>query len=167
MCKNYTENENTIWCVMDSALKSVLEFYQGDGIGFLEVDVERNLLTSSYWYNPSPVDNVMHLLQQFESSKLFDRWSNAMCANSVINIPDIEIIKAKCPNEYEVYQRLFCRSLLAIPVKPQPSGFFVIRNPKRHITDNSKLQFLVSVFLNIVNEKKRVRELKMDLAQKA
>lgn len=166
MCNTYADNENAIWSVMDNAMKSVLEFYQGDWIGFLGVDLERGVWTPSHWCNPSSADKTMCLFQRSVTFQLLDRWNKAISADKVISITNTETIRDEFPDEYAVYQRLCCQGILAIPMKSHPTGFFVIRNPKRNITEMGKLQFLVSVFEEMVNEKKQVQGLKLALSQK-
>lgn len=136
----YTETENEIWAIMDNVMKAALEFYQGDWIGFLEVDLELGLWTPVHWYTPNPDDKTRNLLRELESSELLYRC--AMRNNAEIIAPGV----------------------LAVSVKSEPTGFFVVCNPKRHTTESGKLQFLTSVFSNLVNEKKHVQRLKMALS---
>lgn len=135
----YTENE--IWSIMDNVMKAALEFYQGDWIGFLDVNLELGLWNPVHWYTPTD-DETRNLPREFESSKLLCQWVDAMHKNAEIIIPD----------------------LLAVPVKSEPTGFFVVCNPKSHTDESGKLQFLTSVFSNLVNEKKRVERLKVELS---
>lgn len=81
--------------------------------------------------------------------------------NQPIVLPDIEQVRATDSGEYAVYQRLFCKSLLAVPVKPRPTGFLVIRNPKRYINRSSMLQMLAFVILASLNEENLMKGLKM------
>lgn len=136
----YTENE--IWSIMDNVMKAALEFYQGDWIGFFEVDLELGRLTPAHWYTPNPDDKTRDTLQEFESSELLYRWVDAMRNNAEIVVPGV----------------------LAVPVKSEPTGFFVVCNPKRHTNESGKLQFLSSVFSDLVNEKMQVQRLKMALS---
>lgn len=147
--------------IMKNAMKTALEFYQGDWIGFLEVDLELGLWTPTHWYNPSPEDKTLNLLQEFESAAFLDRWVEAMHSNDAVIVTDEEAIRDKFPGEYEIYQRLFCQGILAVPVKPRPTGFLVIRNPKKHAKESSMLQLLAFVVLDMVNEKKLMQSLKM------
>lgn len=153
--------------IMKNAMKTALEFYQGDWIGFLEVDLELGLWTPTHWYNPSPNDKTLDLLQEFESASSLQRWVEAMHTNDAVVVSDVEAIRSQFPGEYQIYQRLFCQSLLAVPVKPRPTGFLVIRNPKRHLTESSMLQLLAFVVLDMVNEKKLMQSLKMTFSPDA
>ena len=137
-------------------MKTALDFYKGDWIGFLEVDLELGLWTPTHWYNPSPNDKTLDLLQEFESAEFLHRWVAAMHDNTAIVVPDMEEVREQFPSEYAVYQRLMAKSVLAVPVKPRPMGFLVIRNPQRYLNRSSMLQLLAFVVLACVNEQKLI-----------
>ena len=130
------ESDDPSW-IMQSVMKTALDFYKGDWIGFLEVDLELGLWTPTHWYNPSPNDKTLDLLQEFESAEFLHRWVTAMHDNTAIVVPDMEEVREQFPGEYAVYQRLMAKSVLAVPVKPRPMGFLVIRNPQRYLTRSS------------------------------
>ena len=132
------ESDDSAW-IMQNVMKTALEFYQGDWIGFLEVDLELGLWTPTHWYIPGPTDKTLELLQEFESAEFLHRWVSAMQNNEAIILTDTEDVRAKFPGEYAVYQRLMAHSILAVPVKPRPTGFLVIRNPQRYINRSSML----------------------------
>ena len=92
------------------------------------------------------------------------RWVAAMHDNSAIVVPDMEEVRDQFPGEYAVYQRLMAKSVLAVPVKPRPMGFLVIRNPQRYLTRSSMLQLLAFVVLACVNEQKLMQSMKMSFS---
>ena len=150
--------------IMQSVMKTALEFYQGDWIGFLEVDLELGLWTPTHWYNPRPDDKTLQLLQEFESAEFLHRWVKAMHDNDPIIVRDVNEVKNEYPGEYAVYQRLYCQSVLAVPVKPRPMGFLVLRNPQKHLERSSMLQLLAFVVLACVNEQKLMQSMKMSVS---
>ena len=157
------ESDDSAW-IMQNVMKTALEFYQGDWIGFLEVDLELGLWTPTHWYNPGLRDKTLELLQEFESAEFLHRWVSAMQNNTAIILPDTEEVRVKYPGEYAVYQRLMAKSVLAVPVKPRPTGFLVIRNPQRYINRSSMLQLLAFVVLASVNEQKLMQSMKMSFS---
>lgn len=154
------ESDNSREIILHT-MKTACEFYGGDWVGFLEVDLELGLWTPTVWYNSSSDDKTEALLHEFESAEFLHRWITAMHNNQPIVLPDIEQVRTTDPGEYAVYQRLFCKSLLAVPVKPRPTGFLVIRNPKRYINRSSMLQMLAFVILASLNEENLMKGLKM------
>ena len=157
------ESDDSSW-IMQSVMKTALDFYTGDWIGFLEVDLELGLWTPTHWYNPSPNDKTLDLLQEFESAEFLYRWIAAMHDNTAIIVPDMEEAREQFPGECAVYQRLMAKSVLAVPVKPRPMGFLVIRNPQRYLTRSSMLQLLAFVVLACVNEQKLMQSMKMSFS---
>ena len=157
------ESDDPSW-IMQSVMKTALDFYKGDWIGFLEVDLELGLWTPTHWYNSSPNDKTFDLLQEFESAEFLHRWVAAMNNNTAIVVSDMEEVRDQFPGEYAVYQRLMAKSVLAVPVKPRPMGFLVIRNPQRYLNRSSMLQLLAFVVLACVNEQKLMQSMKMSFS---
>ena len=150
--------------IITHTMKTACDFYGGDWVGFLEVDLELGLWTPTVWYNNNSEDKTDLLLHEFESAEFLHRWVTAMHNNKPIILPDIEQVKISEPGEYAVYKRLFCTSLLAVPVKPRPTGFLVVRNPSRYINHSSMLQMLAFVILASLNEENLVQGLKMRIS---
>lgn len=147
--------------IMQNVLKTACAFYQADWAGFLEVDLELGLWTPYVWRNEEGADRTQQLLQEFESSEYLSRWVDAMHENNPIIVGDASSIQAEYPGEYAVYQRLNIRKVLAVPVKPRPTGFFAVRNPGRYANRSSMLQLLAYVLLSAINEKKILQSMRM------
>lgn len=144
-------------------MKTACDFYDGDWTGFLEVDFGLGLWTPRIWYNAQTQGQSKTILHEFESAESFHRWLDAMNGNKAIIIQDVEQVKESDPLEYEFYKRQQCESLLAVPVKPRPTGFLVIRNPKRYIERSSMLQMLAFVILASLNEENLIKGLKLSI----
>ena len=145
-------------------LKTACEFYEADWCGFLEVDMELGLWTPHWWYNTSPNDKTLVLLNEFESASGLPRWITAMRENTAIVVRDAEEIRREYPDEYGVYKRLGAKSVLAVPVKPRPVGFLVVRNPKRFGHDSRMMSVLAYVVLNAINQHSYIESAKMVLS---
>ena len=65
--------------------------------------------------------------------------------------------------EYALYERVKLYSVLAVPVKPRPCGFLVVRNPQRYVDAAfaDVLQLLAFVALVNINDimQRRMRKL--------
>ena len=150
--------------IIQNAMKTACEFYQGDWVGFLQVDLELGLWTPYVWYNPHENDQTAILLQEFESSEFFSRWIDALHQNDALYFQSREELVDPSPHELELYKHLDVRCLLAVPVKPRPTGFLVVRNPQRYITRSSMLQMLAYVLLSSINEQKLMQSMKMSFS---
>jgi len=84
--------------------------------------------------------------------------------NSALYILSADELPDAPPEELNLYHHLDIRKLLAVPVKPRPTEFLVVRNPQRYITRSSMLQMLAFVLLASINEQKLVQSLKMSLS---
>lgn len=147
--------------IIQSAMQCACKFYDGDWVGFLEVDMELALWAPTAWYNLSANDNTRNLLNEFESSEFLHRWVKAMDDNTPIIIDDVNIVKEEFPDEFEILKRLNVQTILAVPVKPRPTGFLVVRNPKRYGGHSNMLQMLAFVVLACINEKNLLKSRKM------
>ncbi len=143
------------------ALETACKFYGGDWAGFLNVDLELSLWMPYMWYNSKPEDKTTDFLQEFESSEFLYRWVRAMKENKPMIVSDCGEVKDAYPHEYEMYRRLGMRSVIAVSVKPFPTGFVVVRNPTRYITHSSMLQMLAFVVIKGVSEKELLDRAKM------
>lgn len=147
--------------IITRTLATACDFYQSDWCGFIEVDMDLGLWAPTAWYNNGEEDKTNILLNEFESSDMLHRYVAAMKENHALMVEDAEEIKDSYPGEYTIYQRLFVKSVIAVPFRPRPVGFLVVRNPHRYIKRSSMLQMLAFVALASVNEKKLLDSARM------
>ncbi len=138
--------------ISQKTLKAACDFYKADWAGIVIVDFNLNIWRPYWWYNPSDDDLTMHRILDCESSEYLERWGIAMKENKTIFIPDTSLIQIESPMEFELYNRLNAKSLLAVPFKPRPVGFMVLRNPQRYVDQSNALRFLTYVELFAVKE---------------
>ena len=62
-------------------------------------------------------------------------------------VPDAEATKEAYPAEYNLYQRLGIRSVIAVSLEPRPVALLAVRNPKRYIQQTSMLRILAYVLI--------------------
>lgn len=143
------------------ALKTACTFYGGDWAGAIEVDLDLNIWTPVWWYNPSIQDRTTQLILEFETMDFMPRWKEAMSQGKKIVIPDVNAINRENPDEYAVYHRLLVQSLIAVPFTSGPMGFFVIRNPSRYMDRSSMLSTLAHVLNRAMVQQKTIESSKM------
>ena len=143
------------------ALKTACTFYGGDWAGTIEVDLDFDVWAPVWWYNPGIQDRTNQLILEFESSDSMSRWIDVMRIGKNIVIPDVKAIQEDNPEEYAVYERLFVRSLIAVPFIPSPTGFLVIRNPSRYIDRSSMLSALAHVLHHAMAQQKAIESAKL------
>ena len=130
-------------CVMEAACK----FYDADWCGLIQVDLDLGLWKPLWWHNECQEDKTTILTNEFESSEFLDRWVKAVRRGTPMVVPDAEEVKDLYPDEYQLYERLGIKSVLAIPLEPRQIALIAVRNPQRYIHQTSMLKLLAYVLL--------------------
>lgn len=126
--------------IISRTLSTACDFYNANWAGFLEIDMDLGVWAPYVWFNTNPHDRTKELVRDFEEIAIMQRWLAAMENNDALIIPDVSSIKHEEPREYAVYQKLSIQSFIAVPVKPRPLGFLVVRNPRKNTTESSLLK---------------------------
>ena len=142
-------------------LEAACKFYDADWCGLIQVDLDLGLWTPFWWYNDGPEDKTTVLTEEFESSEFLDRWVRAVRRGVPMVVPDAEEVKEAYPAEYDLYQRLGIKSVLAVTLEPRPVALLAVRNPKRYIHQTSILRLLAYVLLVAYNDKKMADSLSL------
>lgn len=138
------------------ALKTACTFYGGDWAGALEVDLDLDVWAPAWWYHTGIQDRTTQLIPEFESLNFMPHWVDALRQGKNIVIPDVSTVKEETPDEYTVYERLFVKSVIAVPFIQSPMGFLVIRNPTRYIDHSSMLSALAYVLHRAMAQQKAI-----------
>ena len=140
--------------IAQKTLIAAAEFYDGDWCGIIEGDLEMEAWCPILWYDCITGGMTETRFRELEDFSSFERWVNALYACEPVIIPDTSIYKESNPGEYVLYSRCEADSILAVPFWKNPTGFLIVRNPKRHINRSSFLQMLAYVVFSSVTEKK-------------
>lgn len=97
----------------------------------------------------------------YESAEFLDRWVQTVRKGIPMVVSDAEATKEAYPAEYNLYQRLGIRSVIAVSLEPRPVALLAVRNPKRYIQQTSMLRILAYVLLASYNEQKMLNRLQM------
>ena len=143
--------------VMETACK----FYDADWCGLIQVDLDLGLWKPLWWHNECQEDKTTILTNEFESSEFLDRWVKAVRRGTPMVVSDAEEVKDLYPDEYQLYERLGIKSVLAIPLEPRQIALIAVRNPQRYIHQTSMLKLLAYVLLAAYNDKRMADSLSM------
>lgn len=141
------------------ALKVGATFYEADWCGVIEGDLEMDAWAPVLWYNVAQHGMTVTAFKDFEEAKNLERWVDALYACEPIIIPDTHALKDTHPEEYALYERCRADSVLAVPFWKNPTGFMIVRNPKRYNIDpyeSGFLQALAFVTFNAITEQKLI-----------
>lgn len=142
-------------------LEAACKFYGADWCGLIQVDLDLRLWTPFWWHNTGVEDKTTILTEEFESADFLDRWVLAIRKNLPMVVPDTTVVKDSHPTEYNLYQRLGIKSVMAVSLEPRPIALLAVRNPKRYLHQTSMLRVLAYVLLASYNEQKMLNRLQM------
>ena len=142
-------------------LEAACKFYDADWCGLIQVDLDLRLWTPFWWHNTGVEDKTTILTEEFESADFLDRWVLAIRKNLPMVVPDTTVVKDSHPTEYNLYQRLSIKSVMAVSLEPRPIALIAVRNPKRYLHQTSMLRLLAYVLLASYNEQKMLNRLQM------
>ena len=148
--------------IMD-VLKAAAEFYDGDWAGILDADLTMKIWSMLWWYNRKTGDMSPNRFKDIEEGENLVRWIEALIHGNPVLIPDTEALAADYPAEYALLKDNGVRSMIAVPFWKRPTGFLVVRNPKRYLTRSSILKMMAFVATSSINEKRLMDRTRMTL----
>ena len=117
--------------VAQQVLKATCQFYDADWCGLIQVDLDLNLWTPFWWFNAGATDKTMLLTEEYESAEFLDRWVQTVRKGIPMVVPDAEATKEAYPAEYNLYQRLGIRSVIAVSLEPRPVALLASYNEQK------------------------------------
>ena len=147
-------NTDDATTIAKEMLVTAAEFYDGDWCGILEVDLTMGAWTPLWWYNRKTGGMTPTRFLELEDAESLQRWLMCMRQGLPIIVEDTESLRDTYSSEYDVYQRLDAHSIIAVPFWKNPTGFLLVRNPKKYQRYSSLLQMLAYVAVATINEKK-------------
>ena len=133
-------------------MKIALEFYDADWCGIIDADVNLKIWSPFWWYDAEHGEMAPKLPAEMSSFETYDSWIECLRDDKDMIIPDTEELKETHPDEYEFYQSIGAKSVLAVSFWKRPKGFFVLRNPKRYKTFTTILRLLNYITVTTLNE---------------
>ena len=128
------------------------DFYEADWCGILLFDLDIGVWIPYWWYNVKEGEMADTGFYELEYSDEFERWVTALKAGDSIIIDDMERIRETSPEEYQNYRRLKAEAIIGIPFWKRPTGFLVVRNPKKYRLNSNMLRIMAYVAVSTVHE---------------
>lgn len=144
-------------------LAAATEFYHGDWAGIMEADLVMKIWSPLWWYNRRTGGMTPNNFQDFEEGEYLIRWIDALMHGQPMIIPNTEELKDTNPLEYDFLSANHVRSMIAVPFWKRPTGFLIVRNPKRYTNRSSLLQMMAFVAVSSVNEKRLMERTQLAL----
>lgn len=149
--------------IIRDTLMAATEFYNGDWAGIMEADLSMKIWSTLFWYNRKTDGMTPNRFGDIEEGDYLWRWIEALTQGTPMIIQDIEEIRKLSPLEYRFLKYNGVQSMIAVPFWKRPTGFLIVRNPKRYITRSSLLQMMAFVAISSVNETRLMDRTKMSL----
>lgn len=138
-------------------------FYDGDWAGIMEADLTMKVWSTLWWYNRRTGGMTPNSFGDLQEGEYLVRWIDALMHGNAMIIENIEDIADTSPEEYHFLKKNSVHSIIAVPFWKRPTGFLIVRNPKRYITHSSLLQMMAFVAVSSVNEKRLLDSTKLQL----
>ena len=142
-------------------LITACQFYGSDWCGILLFDPDIGVWIPYWWYNVKEGEMADTGFYEYEFSDDFERWVAALKAGDSIIIDDVERLRETSPEEYENYRRLKADAIIGIPFWRRPTGFLVVRNPKKYRLNSNMLRIMAYVAVSTVNEHQLIQSHRM------
>lgn len=147
--------------IMMGMLQAATVFYDADWAGILEADLTTKIWSPVLWYNRNKDGMTPNYFNELEEGEYLTRWIDALINGTPVIIRDIEEIKDSAPLEYDFLILNSVKTLLAVPFWKRPTGFLIVRNPKKYISRSSLLQMMAFIAVSSINEKRLQNSLKI------
>ena len=148
-------------------LVAAVEFYYGDWAGIMEADLTMKVWSTLWWYNRNTGGMTPNSFGDLQEGEYLVRWIEALMHGTPMVIQNIEDIAKSAPQEYAFLKQCSVHSIIAVPFWKRPTGFLIVRNPKRYITRSSLLQMMAFVAVSSVNEKRLMDSSKLKMIPEA
>lgn len=149
--------------ILQETLIAITEFYDGDWAGVMEADLTMKIWSTYWWYNRKTGGMTPNHFGDLEDGEYLWRWIDAMTKGTPMIIEDVEDLKDISHIEYQFLKANNVKSMLAVPFWKRPTGFLIVRNPKRHVNRTSVLKALAFVAVSSINEKRLMDSTKLTL----
>lgn len=147
--------------ILQAMLVAVTKFYDGDWAGIMEADLTMKVWSTYWWYNKRTGGMTPNRFGDLEDGEYLWRWIDAMTKGTPMIIEDVEDIKDLSPMEYAFLKSNGVTSMIAVPFWKRPTGFLIVRNPKRHLNRTSVLKALAFVAVSSINEKRLLDNMRL------
>lgn len=149
--------------IITKMLVAAVTFYDGDWAGIMEADLTMKVWSTLWWYNRKTDGMTPNSFGDLQEGEYLVRWIDALMHGTPMVIHDIEDIAKSSPLEYAFMKQNSVSSIIAVPFWKRPTGFLIVRNPKRYLNRSSLLQMMAFVAVSSVNEKRLMDSTKLKM----
>lgn len=155
-----TQLEQDIHCIEDPeaiimrVLATATSFYAADSACIIEADLTTKLWTKTYGHVSENSEDTNIFFDDIQDGEYLYSWSKSLAQDVPLIIDDAYSLAESSPKEYEFLRHNNIHSLIAVPFWKRPTGFIVVRNPRRYTNQSSLLKMMVFIVVSSMNEKR-------------
>lgn len=142
-------------------LVAASEFYDGDWAGILDADLTMKIWSALWWYNRKTNGMTPNSFGDLQEGEYLVRWIDTLMHGHPMIIENVETLAGTSPLEYAFLKQNGAVSIIAVPFWKRPTGFLIVRNPKRYVSRSSLLQMMAFVAVSSINEKRLMDSIKL------
>lgn len=144
-------------------LTSATAFYDADSACIIEADLTTKLWTKNYGYVKENTADTNIFFDDLQDGEYLLSWINSLSLGKPLIIENVEKLRTTAPEEYCFLSYNNVQTLIAVPFWKRPTGFIVVRNPKRYITQSSLLKMMVFIVVSSMYDKSIMERTKLTL----
>lgn len=149
--------------IITNMLVAATEFYDGDWAGIMDADLTMKVWSTLWWYNRRTQGMTPNSFTDLQEGEYLTRWIESLLTGTPMIIENIEDLAETSELEYSFLKSVGVQTVIAVPFWKRPTGFLIVRNPKRYLNRSSLLQMMAFVAVSSVNEKRLMDCIKLKL----
>ena len=149
--------------IIMNMLVAAAEFYDGDWAGIMDADLTMKVWSTLWWYNRKRKGMTPNSFGNLQEGEYLTRWIDALMQGTPMVIDDIDALAESSVLEHDFLKSVGVKTIIAVPFWKRPTGFLIVRNPKRYLNHSSLLQMMAFVAVSSVNEKRLMDCIKLKL----
>lgn len=144
---------------IDSLLKIVTEYFNGDRAYLFEIDYIKKVTNNTYEWAAEGISKEIERLQDIPLY-VIDSWIHMFRERGSFYISDLDENVERSSEAYQILDMQGIRSLIAVPLMKSDKivGFFGVDNPRKNYQDISLLSS-ITFFIQNALEKRKNKEL--------
>lgn len=121
--------------IVREAIQAAYDYYDADWAGILITDSITKMWSPVMWISKRTGWNNETLFDEYEVFENYPRWVEALRTGKPLIIGDVDQVEDLTEREKCHYQKLHVQGVIGAPFGERPTGFMVIKNPRRYKTN--------------------------------
>ncbi|MDO4647198.1 MAG: BTAD domain-containing putative transcriptional regulator [Eubacteriales bacterium] len=134
--------------IVREAIQAAYDYYDADWAGILVADSITKMWSPVMWLSRRTGWNNKTLFDEYEVFENYPRWVESLRTGKPLIIEDVDQVEDLSERERFHYQKLRVQGVIGAPFGERPTGFMVIKNPRRYKTNADFAKMIAFVGLS-------------------